>query len=170
MAGALINGKNRIDMLEQNLGLWRQKIGQLEKEQADLKRKLEPLVEKARMDEFNAILEEKINGVRHRLQAVEGQMKLGQQQITQNSPEVKEAKKWLAAYKKVIAPVFKISKVTTTHAGAYNFSVVYHHDCGKFQYICPLPKGHREALVRIAKELSQPQHCVRYSQVIPPLP
>ena len=170
VAGTLIRKKNKVDMLEQSISLWEQKLIQLEREEAKLEKRRKPLLIKAENEHFDLQLEEQITGVNNRLDVVVSQIRLGRSDVARNMPALEAAKKALKHFRSEIKPVFKIAKVKIKQEGAYNFSVAYRYQCGAYQYICPLPKSHREGLVKVAELLSVKTHCERYAQVLPPLP
>ena len=170
VSSSLINAKNQVDMLDQGIVLWQQKLARLVEEEGILKKRLLPLQEKASKESFNRQLEDEIEGIQYKLEVVMNQIEVGKKEISSQSPQRTEAEKSLKQIKKMIAPVFTIEKVKTTHAGAYNFAVKFRHKCGRYQYICPLPENHRKILPVIAEKLSQSEPCERYAKVQPPLP
>ena len=170
VSSTLINAKNQVDMLDQGIVLWQQKLTRLRDEEGILKKKLQPLQERASKESFNRQLEDEIEGIQYKLEVVINQIKIGKIQIQTQGPKRSMAEKSLKNIKSVISPVFTIEEVKTTHAGAYNFAVRFRHKCGRYQYICPLPEKHRKALPIIAEKLGQSEPCERYAKVQPPLP
>lgn len=168
VGGALINGKNRVDMLVQNAEVWRQKLRNLQREQQRLEKEIVPVRKKTQGAEFNRDAEDSLEALTFRLRVIVSQIDLGKSTLAKIEPEAVQAEVWLAKFRELIKPVFKTKVLKSSHAGAYNFSVAYHHKCGKYQYLCPLPQKSRPKLEKISEALESPKPCKRYAKVVSP--
>lgn len=170
VAGTLIRLKNQADMLQQNVYMWNQKVVQLEREVKRLSKLKSPLLARAEVERYDIQLEEEIAGIVNKIDIIDNQLKLGKEELDRNTPALARADRELADFRSGMKPIFKVTKTKVEQKGAYNFSVNYHHKCGAYQYLCPLPETQRKQLQALTKSLTEKTHCQRYAQVLPPLP
>lgn len=168
VSSRLINLKNNLDLMDQSILQHGGKIVSLRERKKDLSKRLGRLESKSKGQVFDRYIEEQMETLQHQIDAIDRQSQYSEKQSNKLKTSRVEAFKALKKYRMRIEKVFKIKDVKTTHHGAYNFSVEYKHKCGRFQYICPLPKNQRTELTELARILSEPEACRRYAQVLEP--
>ena len=141
------------------------KNGSLIKARLEYIAKLQEIKTVLRKVGFSVQHEQVALGVREKIKLVDrilAEQKLAVVEYKSKYAGVMAARKDIEAR---LAKVFYMDRYPDN--GGFLVKVEYQHRCKEYQFMCPLPRKHREALSQILAGGRTPQACVRYSQMIP---
>ena len=169
VGGHLLNLQNKIDVLSNLLADWRKKKLSLSDAMRQTQSEMSKLGKQIDQGAFDRVQEEKMLGLENRLANLRFELNQIESSFASKTQELAEAKRDLDNFKLKIDKVFRIHKpVQGKVDGGYDFTVSFKHQCGKYEYLCPLPTSQRQALMGVAAMLSKGIDCKRYAQILPP--
>ena len=180
VSGALIEMYNERDRAKNFSTYLGAQLRELELARGSLVKALSISETLVRDNEFKVEYQESMEGFKYKLNLIEGEIKSAKSQLAKAKGESISFTKEIKAFEREISVVFNKKLIEVTDATGYPWILDYHHSCGKYRYVCPLPLKQRQHLVRLKIRMLDnvkgevisawrvPISCRRYSQILPP--
>ena len=138
-----------------------QKIVSLEKGLVTYNNKITEARKKVIPNEFDLILETQINSYREHVKLIVRSLKENRQIMSREQKILGAIKRERKELETRLKKVFQLTFLGPN--AQFKVKVDYHHQCGEYEFICPLPKKDRRNLLKVFP--SPPSSCAKYAQV-----
>ena len=166
LSGTYINFYNIVEVGDsQNIWLTRE-INKTKKALTGLRISLKELRKEDVRRAFDLDLEEKIREKTEMKDLLENNLAENRRLLEKNRQDMERADHRRRALKKQMEKVFRITPMTQ-RIGKY-VDVRYLHQCGRWEYLCPLPPAQARALLAITPPGGLALACERYANTLVP--
>jgi hypothetical protein len=168
VSGTLMNAYNDVDLYEGHLSKATEKLKDARLKLMLLDREYQRLIQSFSSSTPAFEVDERVLTLRFEQRTLEGQIRESEQAVELNEKLLKERRAFRSQFSELITPVFTITIDKQAQQGGYPLAIAFRHSCSQYQLLCALPRDQAEALRKIAREVSNPQACERYSSILSP--
>lgn len=170
VASVLLQNYNDLAIVRDQIALGEQRGREFLLHLTQVQSDLNVITQKPRAGMPSPELDEREHSLRFQIETLRRQQLESEKDLSQNKAKHKELDKDRESLEQLLQPVFAYTISRGEKGWGLPQHIRYHHVCGPYQLLCPLPREQAEALKKISAGLGSSQACERYSGLALPSP